>query len=179
MEDCLNLPTFRYHVDPIGSRVFERSDTICPCCQQTPGWTYVGPLFTTEELAGVCPWCIASGAAAAAFDAEFVDPFAVEPGTSPEALDELLHRTPSHFTAQDELWPVHCGDFCAVIGRLKPAELDSLGDEIFADLQALQQRLQVNIEDFNQDLRRQHSPLWTYLFRCVRCAHHRVNGDYE
>ena len=173
------LPTFRYHPDPTATDVFDQQDATCPCCLRSRGWVYIGPFYSREDPESICPWCIANGAAAEKFDAEFVDPHAVEPGASEAALDELLHRTPCHFTAHSEAWPVHCGDFCAVLRPLQLEDLDNLREEIASELSALREYVAVTETDFAFDLRREHSPLMVYLFRCLTCGKYRVNGDYE
>ena len=72
------LPTFRYHPDPLSTGSIEESENTCGCCGESRGYIYTGPVYTAEELhAPICPWCIASGAAHARFNAEFVDAAAV------------------------------------------------------------------------------------------------------
>ncbi len=173
------LPRFRYHPDPIASRVLVPSARVCPCCGRKRGWLYVGPLYTLEEIEEVCPWCIAGGEAHARFDIEFGEELALESGAEPEAVDELLHRTPWHFVAQQEPWPVHCGDFCALVGKLEPERLRSLRDELEPDLEFIQERLGLEREDLEQYLQRKASPLYAHLFRCLGCGTFRVSADFE
>ena len=173
------LPRFRYHPDPIASRVLEPSARACPCCGGKRGWLYVGPLYTVEEMDEVCPWCIADGEAHARFDIEFGEEVALESGAGPEAVDELLHRTPWHFVAQQEPWPVHCGDFCALVGKLEPDQFRALRDELEPDLTFIQKRLGLEREDLERYLRMEASPLYAHLFRCLACATLRVSADFE
>jgi len=174
-----HLPTFCYHPDPVASGVFERQDEECPCCLRVRGWVYIGPSFAIEELGSICPWCIASGAAVAKYNPEFVDHYAVEPGATAEALDLLIHRTPSYWKAMYEPWPVHCGDFCTFLRELTPTDIDTLGEEIASELKTFQQNMEIPDEFFAVDLRRDNSPLTAFLFRCLTCGKYRVNGDYE
>jgi uncharacterized protein CbrC (UPF0167 family) len=171
------LPKFKYHPDPVSSGVIVEGSERCPCCNERRGWEYVGPWYSTADLNHLCPWCIANGAAAAQFEAEFG--YSVESGTTSDANDELRLRTPWHFTAQEEKWPVHCGDFCAVLGRVTPDLLATFRDEIEFDLAQLQTDLGLSREELNHEIGRDHSPLMTYIFQCLRCGKHRLNGEYE
>ena len=174
-----SLPAFRYHPDPVGSKVFVPSHGTCPCCQADRSWAYVGPFYALEELDGLCPWCIANGRAHARFDAEFGEIEAIEGGADPEAVDELLHRTPWYFAAQQEPWPVHCGDFCAVVGRLRPLDLGRYREGLTSDLQAIRFRLELDPQELERYLRMENSPLWAQLFRCLRCRRYRLAADFE
>ena len=173
------LPNFRYHPDPVKSKVFVPSTGVCPCCGLQREWEYVGPWYGVTDLDHICPWCIASGEAASRFDAKFGLRDALEPGAEPEAQDELILRTPWYFNAQDEPWPVHCGDYCAVDGRPSPDQLNALESELAADFKLIQERLGLEAEFLKSELQRPFSPLWTQLFRCIHCGTHRLNGDYE
>ena len=171
------LPRFRYHPDPVASRVLEQSDAQCPCCARRRGWSYVGPRYASDYLEGLCPWCIADGSARDRFDVEFV--LAMEPGASKEAVEELCHRTPCYFVAQDEPWPVHCGDFCEVVGRFEPDRLEKWGEQLETDLNALRERLDLDADEFDEYLQMDASPLWLQLLRCRSCHTPRVTGDFE
>ena len=107
----MELPTYKYHKDPIQSGVFEEYSGTCPVCGKAQGWRYMGPFYCYEEIENICPWCISSGAAAQKYDLSFVDEQGPEKPDDSK-LDELLYRTPGYFSAQGDPWSVHCNDFC-------------------------------------------------------------------
>ena len=113
-----DLPTFRYHLDPLGSGAIVASDARCARCEQSRGFVYSGPVFSAhpEPLDDrLCPWCIADGSAAAAFDAEFV-PLDGEVADIPrDAQEELEKRTVSFTGWQEVEWLAHCDDAMAFV----------------------------------------------------------------
>ncbi len=175
----IDPPKFRYHPDPVASKVLIPSKGKCPCCGTAGGWTYVGPFYALEEVEGLCPWCIASGSAHARFDMEFGLAYALEPGADDRAKKELLTRTPSYFVAQEEPWPVHCGDFCAVLVRLEPELYDRYRNEIQSDLAIIKQRLEIERDELEEYLQMEASPLWAQLFKCLTCDVLRLSADFE
>jgi uncharacterized protein CbrC (UPF0167 family) len=44
------LPSFRYHPDPIGTGSIAESGEACRCCHQARGYMYTGPVYAEEEL---------------------------------------------------------------------------------------------------------------------------------
>ena len=96
----MNLPTCKYHPDPIATESIKPSETHCECCGQQRGYVYVGPVFSVEELSEcICPWCIADGSAHAKFDAEFTDAAGVggyskTPVVPDAVIEEVAFRTP-------------------------------------------------------------------------------------
>ena len=67
------LPHFRYHPDPFKTEVFkEDASVVCECCEQATDVYYRGSIYCTADVKYLCPHCIASGAAAAKFDAGFI-----------------------------------------------------------------------------------------------------------
>lgn len=173
------LPRFRYHPDPVASGVFVPADAPCPVCGVQRVIEYVGPFYATQEVVHLCPECIANGTAASRFDLEFVDPDGPEAGPDSRCLDELLHRTPGYFSAQGDPWPAHCGDYCALVGRVGRREVDALHDELDEDLQRIAQQLGYTQATVLEELAREDSPLWAHLFRCLGCSRHRLVADYE
>src|SRR6202035_4730909 len=99
----MDLPTFRYHPDPLASDSIERSDAICACCNQPRGYIYTGPTYCEDEIEdALCPWCIADGSAAKKFDASFTDPAGFPDETAKEIVDEIAYRTPGFNAWQSE-----------------------------------------------------------------------------
>jgi hypothetical protein len=110
----MDLPIFKYHPDPIATGSIEPSDIRCICCGEQRGYTYVGPVFSIEELSEyICRWCIADGSAHDKFDAEFSDAAGVAgyseaivlPNT---VIEEVAFRTPGFLGWQQEHWLACC-----------------------------------------------------------------------
>lgn len=67
------LPHFRYHPDPFKTGVFkDDASVVCECCGQATDAYYCGSIYCVADVNYLCPHCIASGAAAAKFDAGFI-----------------------------------------------------------------------------------------------------------
>lgn len=118
------LPSFRYHPDPVATGSIQHSGGGCPSCGEVTGWAYATtPYGMGEQPEGLCPWCIASGAAADRFGSQFCDQIV---GDVPEEVaEELRLRTPGFVSWQGERWLAHCGDACAYLG---PVGWDRLVD---------------------------------------------------
>ena len=133
------LPHFRYHPNPLATEAFQElgEPVRCPCCGEETSVVYRGPFYTIDEVNGLCPDCIASGAAAEKFDGEFQDSESVDEVSDPAKLDELVHRTPGYCGWQQEYWRAHCDDFCAFLGTVGYKELLELGvlAEVLEDLE--------------------------------------------
>ncbi|OUR86902.1 hypothetical protein A9Q81_27630 [Gammaproteobacteria bacterium 42_54_T18] len=175
----MTLPNFKYHDDPVKSGVFEKHSGSCSCCGEKKGWRYVGPFYTYIEIENICPWCIENGSAASKFDGEFVDDGALEEVGDETKLDELLRKTPGYYSAQGDPWPVHCKDFCKLLGRTNWAELKFMESELEFDIQQTLNDNGLNYEEMVKELSREHSPLWAHLFVCNHCNTHRFVADYE
>lgn len=95
----LGLPAFQYHPDPLDTGAFEESQegVVCDCCGKTTHIFYTAPFFSVENIAYLCPACIASGEAARKYHGSFQDNYSLDDGVdNPEKLDELIHRTPGY-----------------------------------------------------------------------------------
>ncbi|WP_411993760.1 CbrC family protein [Agarivorans sp. DSG3-1] len=174
-----NLPTFKYHPDPIGSGVFVESTCECPVCGMQRDYMYVGPFYSNDEVEGICPSCIANGKAAEKFDLTFVDEDEIEEVDDESLVEELTKRTPGYFFAQEDSWPVHCGDFCVVMGSASSVDIQDKVHVLQADLDLIRDRLELTDEVLNAELARENSPLWTALFKCEACGTYRLVADYE
>ena len=87
----LGLPAFRYHPNPLETGAFEESadGVVCDCCGKTTHIFYTAPFYAVEDIAYLCPECIANGEAARKYDGSFQDDFSVDDGVDdPEKLDE-------------------------------------------------------------------------------------------
>ena len=132
----MNLPTFKYHPDPVATGSVIASPKRCCVCKQTTGFIYKGPyrfddLDTESSMLDphICPWCIENGNAAEALGISFNDLHSLasiyldDLTISEEAAVELCRRTPGYPTWQDHLWIVHCKDACQFLGPAGGAEI--------------------------------------------------------
>jgi uncharacterized protein len=178
----MDLPSFRYHPDPIATGSIAPSDTECVCCGQRRGYIYTGPVYAVEELVEeICPWCIASGDAHAKFDAQFVDVEGVGDYGSwepvPRAIaEDIAFRTPGFSGWQQERWWTHCGDGAAFLGRAGAADVLRHGIATVEFLRAdIGWRLGAQFDDYIRSLDADGQPT-AYLFRCRHCG---VVGGYS
>src|SRR5580700_10471789 len=123
-----DLPTFRYHPDPIATDSVQTSNDPCDVCGLDRGLMYSGPVYSAAaDEPTICPWCIADGSAARTFQAEFTDVGSGVPEQVPnEVIDEILHRTPGFFGWQQEHWLYHCDDAASFMGRVGYNDLKAL-----------------------------------------------------
>jgi uncharacterized protein len=123
-------PSFPYHPDATATGSLVESHDECERCGLARGLVYAGPAYAVDEIEFICPWCIADGSAAHAFDAEFTTVDGA-PSDVPEAvLDEVLHRTPGFAGWQQERWLFHCSDAAAFLGRVGYPDVAELPDVI-------------------------------------------------
>ena len=174
----LGLPAFRYHPNPLETGAFEESadGVVCDCCGKTTHIFYTNPFFSVEDIAYLCPACIASGEAARKYDGSFQDDFSVDDGVDdPEKLDELIHRTPGYSGWQQEYWRAHCGDYCAFWGYVGARELRALGvlEEVLDDPMWDEEQKGMIRESVNG------GHLQCYLFQCLHCGKHLVWMDFD
>jgi uncharacterized protein CbrC (UPF0167 family) len=170
----MNLPTFRYHPDPIGTGSIVESPEECCACGEPRGFVYAGPVYAEEDLDdALCPWCIADGTAHEQFAAEFVDAAAIGgdgewDAVPPETVEEVAYRTPGFSAWQQEKWFTHCGDAAAFLGPAGWAELKRFGQQAI-DAIAEESGLEGDeLEDYLHSLDRDGGPT-AYMFRCRNC----------
>ncbi|MCK4624201.1 MAG: CbrC family protein [Phycisphaerae bacterium] len=169
-----DLPSFRYHPNPVGTGVIVKRLTQCPVRQKHRDYTYEGPFYSTEEVEDICPWCIHDGSAAIRFKGEFQDSASAEEGPPPQALDELIHRTPGYCGWQQERWLAHCNDFCAFLGYVGWKEIEPIIGELQDDIESEGYAM----EELKESLLRGGSHQG-YLFRCLHCGRHRFVCDLD
>lgn len=174
----LGLPTFRYHPDPLDTGAFDESKegVVCDCCGKTTHIFYTNPFFSIEDIAYLCPECIASGAAARKYNGSFQDDLSLDDGVdNPEKLDELIHRTPGYSGWQQEYWRAHCGDYCAFLGYVGARELRALGvlEEVLDDSMWDEEEKEMIRESVNG------GHLQCYLFQCLHCGKHLLWMDFD
>jgi len=177
----VNLPTFRFHPDPIRSGSIIESKAKCRCCKKARGWIYTGPVYAEEELNdALCPWCIADGSAHEKFDATFVDSEAFGENTSDAVLTEITERTPGFNAWQSERWPACCGEAAAFV---TPAGIREIREQ-FPKLEGTLMTFIVQEMGISggaarqtlESLRSDQSPT-AFIFKCLHCDAHPVYVD--
>ena len=172
------LPTFKYHPEPIKTRAFKTDKTvICDCCDSKIDVYYDGPFYSAEEVEFLCPNCIKSGKANEKFDGDFQDCASCDKVNDKEKLLELCYRTPGYTGWQQEYWLAHCDDYCAFIGYVGWDEIMQMGieTEIEDDLSA---NSEYPIPTVKQYLKID-GGMQGYLFRCLVCGKHRLHIDSD
>ncbi|WP_122874218.1 CbrC family protein [Campylobacter showae] len=173
------LPHFRYHPDPFKTGVFKEGvSVVCECCGQATDAYYCGSVYSVEDVNYLCPHCIASGAAAAKFDASFIqdaDPLPPSTSDAQAKTEEPFKRTPGYFSWQGEHRLACCDDYCEFLGDIGTKELQEMGiaEDVFADY-AL--RGEFAVEDVQSYLIAG-GDMAGYLFRCARCGKYKIYVD--
>jgi uncharacterized protein CbrC (UPF0167 family) len=102
------LPYFKYHPEPLKTRIFQRKKAKCACCHQQREIIYVGPFYSNEVVPNICPWCIKDGSAANKYNGTFHDSHSLDQNiTNEKNIDELIYRTPGYIGWQQEFWLSH------------------------------------------------------------------------
>ncbi|PWT93126.1 MAG: hypothetical protein C5B55_05105 [Blastocatellia bacterium] len=171
----MDIPTFKYHPDPLATGSIERSEQTCLVCGQARGFIYTGAIYAEDDLDdSICPWCIADGTAHEKFNAEFVDAAGVggyglwEP-VPDEIVAEVAYRTPGFTGWQQEKWFTHCGDAGQFLGRAGHDEISALGPDAIA---AIKEEIGFDGEewdDYFESLDKDGEPT-AYMFKCRHCG---------
>jgi len=176
----VDLPTFKYHPDPLATGSIAPSPVECACCGEARGYIYTGPVYAGEDLDDrICPWCIADGSAHKRFGATFTD----EAGVGGYArgverwdkvpwavIEEIAFRTPGFSGWQQEQWWTHCGDGAEFLDRVGFAEASKFGPGLLdalappGDFASAPER-----KRYLRALDRDGSPTG-YAFRCRHCG---------
>jgi uncharacterized protein len=169
-----NLPTFKYHPDPLATGSIIPSAIACACCKSERGFVYAGPVHG-PDVGHICPWCIADGTAHAKFDMNFT----VEAGIGDnghwgpvpqDVIDTVAYRTPGFYGWQQERWWTHCGDAGEFLGHMGRKEMEAIGEAAFVALRdndMLPNGWTLN--EFVSTLDKDRGPT-AYLFRCRSCG---------
>ncbi len=123
----MEMPTFRYHPDPLRTGVIKRGKEYCPCCGHVRDFFYGGPIYAIEEIENVCPWCIADGSAHRKFDATFNDDAPlISAGLARSIVELITTRTPGFTSWQQTDWLTCCDDACEFWGDASSEEVKRL-----------------------------------------------------
>lgn len=122
----------------------------------------------------LCPECIHSGKAAEKYQGDFQDLLLDEPTVNPDHTSELRLRTPSYVSWQGQVWPSHCGDYCAFIKYVGWKDLEEMG----IDEDGL-----LHVSDFDSEYLKKHmvndGHLQGYLFQCLECGRYCLYADCD
>lgn len=167
----MNLPAFAYHPDPVATGSVKASDALCRCCGQARGYVYTGPVYASGSYEDcICPWCIADGAAAGKFTAQFAeDGPLTEAGLPEPVIEEVTKRTPGYSSWQQEQWLSCCGDACEFHGAAPRTELQALQGETLARTLGAWEWRESEWPRFMQHYQPGGSPA-VYKFRCRHCG---------
>jgi uncharacterized protein CbrC (UPF0167 family) len=174
-----DVPTFRYHPDPVATGEVITSGDPCRCCGRQRGFIYTGPVYSEEEVVEeLCLWCVADGSAATLFEAEFTDVLDVPDDVPRPVLTEVLTRTPGFSGWQQEHWMFHCADAAAYLGKVGYEELLAVPEALDMVRQDISRRPWP--EEQRERYLRSLAPMGEatgYLFHCLHCGTHLAYSD--
>lgn len=173
-----DLPFFKYNPNAYKLGIIKKEPTNCPSWGQKREYIYDGPFYSTEEIEGICPWCVKDGSASKKFNGEFQDSGSCDSVDKMEYLDELIHNTPGYHGIQQEAWLSHCGDFCAFTEYVGWKDISSLKEELASDIGQIKEEYNFSQQDLERNLVKKGS-LQGYLFQCLHCKKHSLAVDTE
>lgn len=176
----MELPSFRYHPQPLVTGAIVKLNGHCRCCEKQVDHMYVAPTFSIYELdEQLCPWCIADGSANLKFDVEFSDPHPLAiTGLPQEKIDEVTTRTPGFVCWQQPTWLTHCNEACAFLGDATNKALDSMTDPERLDFMKTGRLDRDEVEELLSIYRPGADP-GIYHFRCLHCHFNRFGIEYS
>ena len=174
----MDLPTFRYHPNPLATGMVVQRTGECACCGRSVDFLYVGPIYSRHKLEeNVCPWCIADGSLHARFQAMLADDHPLlKAGMAHSVVEEVTTRTPGYVTWQQDQWLSHCGDACAFHGDASLETLRSLPPERRDTIFEGQSWKEPDWRAFLCNYKPGGDPA-IYHFRCMKCHVDLFNYD--
>lgn len=176
--DYLKLPEFPYMPHAYKIDIITKKRHVCDCCEKTVTHIYDGGLYSVHEVTYLCPWCIASGAAAMKYNGTFNE-FYVH--VSPDIDDIVSRRTPAISGWQDVQWETCCNDamlYLEAIGTKKALEKyrgNAAFENEIHDFEPFPEfdQLQTELPDKGQ------SSLLVHVFQCRHCGKYKLNFDAD
>lgn len=117
------LPEFEHFPNPMQNGCIVEKQTYCRCCNQSRAFMYVGPIYSTDEIDEVCPWCIADGKAASKWSASFNDVYLASSEVPSGVIETISQRTPGYETWQGNKWLFSESDALIFVGEVDGNEL--------------------------------------------------------
>ncbi len=133
------LPDFEYFPDPLRNGCIVEKQGRCLCCKQIRSFMYVGPIYSTDVIEGVCPWCIADGKAASKWSASFNDVYLAPDDVPKNVVQTIDQRTPGFETWQGNKWLFSTDDALIFVGEVVGKEL--LNENDLAKIEACRDAL--------------------------------------
>jgi hypothetical protein len=173
-----DLPHFKYNPYAEKLGIIQKEKITCPICKKSRDYVYRGPLYTTEKVKNICPWCIKDGSAARKYQITFQDATSCEPVDKQQYVTELTTQTPGYSGWQQELWLIHCGDFCAFKDYVGWAKIKDLKEELNNDLTSIKNNYKISEAELTKYLA-DNGSMQGYLFQCLHCGKHRLTVDAD
>lgn len=186
----MNLPVFKYFLDPVGCGSIIESTNECISCKQSRGYVYaLSPYAPGDHDEEICPWCIADGSAAKLVEGQFnsaegVGGYGAWEIVPEKIVEEVALRTPGFAGIQDEQWFTHCSDAAQFIGYVTTERLVAMGPKIVGEfLESLGEG--DTYEDYldfgceTLDRMGEEGSMQGYLFKCLHCGCHGGYADRD
>jgi len=179
MDQSINLPSFRYHPDPLFTGSIIQSNTKCSACGQSQGYIYTSTVYSSHNLEDeICPWCIADGSAAQKFKATFCDDLLlIEAGIDAAIIQEVTTWTPGYDSWQQDVWLTHCNDACAFLGDASKEDVLSLANN-GSQVAGVEWIDQETMRGIAQNYRPKGSPAF-YKFKRLHCGQILYGMDFD
>lgn len=181
-------PTFKYFPNPLRTQSVTESSAPCECCGKTGKYSYIAGMKTKteEDVKNLCFDCIASGKAAKKLSGVFTEYHSIANRTADKNItEEIMYRTPSFTTWQDQQWVSHCKTPCIYIGQVYIGDLLKLGiyKQVRTELAKTfyYKQMPMTIAEIDDLLLQmsEGSSLEGHLFQCVQCGKYKLHIDLD
>lgn len=174
----MKLPYFKYHPDPLKTGALEKSDKKCECCEKVRGYISIPTPYTRKNVSILCPWCISDGSAHKKFKATFTADYdLVKNNIHKDIIKEVLTRTISYSSWQQDIWQSHCDDGCEYHGDATIEDVKSIQGK---DLEDFLERFMLD-KCIWEDILKKYEPVGNpaiYKFVCRHCDKKVFTMDY-
>ncbi len=181
--DYSKPPEFPYYPNAYKDGTIVQEQGKCDCCGKEVDYILHEPLFySLHDVDDLCPWCVASGAAAIKYNGQFceIDSDCID-SVPAELQDNVNKRTPSFSGWQQERWLGHCGDMMEYIATaenskglkpyLTPEFKESLQNDAGFD--------NADFDSFLKEFENGGGSLLVYIFRCRHCGIYQAYQDCD
>ena len=182
-------PQFKFCPNPLRTQSVVESSVPCECCGKTGKYSYIAGILREieeQEVKNLCLECISSGEAAKKFGGVFTEYSSIANRKSDKTItEEIMYRTPSFNSWQDQEWLSHCKTPCAYIGQVYIGDLIKMGiykqvrTELAKTFYYKQMPMTIaEIDDLLINMT-EDSSLEGHLFRCVLCGRYKLHIDID
>ncbi len=171
------LPEFICYPGAYRDGVFKEEPGECECCGKEVPYVYTGVLYSEIEEGTLCPWCVASGAAAMKYDGFFNE----ISGHAPEERDELVcKRTPKFTSWQDISWATHCDDAAIFRGTQEsPKDWKRFRQESPDAKLEIDENYDYTYDDPEEIGKNLNGSFIVHLFQCAHCGTYILSCDCD